>query len=71
MGELSPGDRVTIVTTEKWCALEMYGITGTVLDGPDRWDSYGVMLDEEFDSERLPLAFSRGELDKMETVEVG
>ncbi|MDT0442344.1 hypothetical protein [Streptomyces johnsoniae] len=65
MIDLFPGDRVVVVTTDQWRALEMYGITGSVIDGPDERDEYGVMLDPEYDPDQLPISLKGSELDEI------
>ncbi|MFE5621702.1 hypothetical protein ACFQ8S_06770 [Streptomyces virginiae] len=61
---MQPGTRVIVVTTEP-DFIELYGMTGAVVDGPNAWGSYGVLLDPEHDPYQLTAAFDADELEEI------
>ncbi|MGY5131298.1 hypothetical protein ACWGJW_02560 [Streptomyces nigrescens] len=61
------GERIVVVVTNHFDTLELYGATGVVLEGPNGWGDYGVLLDPEFDPHQLPAAFKAHELEAIGT----
>ncbi|MFD7257794.1 hypothetical protein [Streptomyces sp. NPDC059874] len=61
---MKPGTRVIVVTTDP-DFIELYGMTGAVVDGPNAWGSMGVLLDPEHDPYQMPAAFDVNELEEI------
>jgi hypothetical protein len=63
MKQPKAGDSVIITMADHFGALELYGATGKVVDGPGMFGDFGILLDPRHDPYQLPAAFKRHEFE--------